>query len=185
MVSGKGFRWRLYGGSGLSWERHPRQGTGGLSVKAGQVGICREGSVRGRQGVSGLKCLAGEGETLVGEDQADSIFLALGSDGLHHLCAAGWDGTGHSEKVSAKPLPTPSLLSTLGDLCQVPSPLPAPSLTPAQGSWFSVTPPPRPCPPRPQVLPRGAGPLCKHSTGVGCAGGACSAPGRLPGDRAQ
>ncbi|KAB0407464.1 hypothetical protein E2I00_007636, partial [Balaenoptera physalus] len=35
------------------------------------------------------------------------------------------------------------------------------------------------------VLPRGAGPVCKHGAGVGCDGGASSAPGRLPGHRAQ
>lgn len=34
--------------------------------------------------------------------------LALGSDGLHHLCAAGWDGAGHSEKVGANPFRIPS-----------------------------------------------------------------------------
>lgn len=44
---------------------------------------------------------------------------------------------------------------------------------------------PCPTPTWPQVLPRGAGPVCKHSAGVGHVGGASLASGRLLGRRAQ
>lgn len=36
-----------------------------------------------------------------------------------------------------------------------------------------------------QVLPRGVGPVCEHSTGVGVNGGAGPASGPLPGHRTQ
>lgn len=52
--------------------------------------------------------------------------LALGSNGFHHLRAAGWDGTGHSEKVSANSLPTPALLFTSVESVTGPKPTPAP-----------------------------------------------------------
>lgn len=53
-------------------------------------------------GVSGGSEYLGMGcGALVGETSLMASLLALGSNGLHHLRAAGWDGTGHSEKVSA------------------------------------------------------------------------------------
>lgn len=80
-----------------------------------------------------------------------------------------------------------SLPSSLGNgcraLCQAPahSVLPLAShLTPVSG-WLILT----YLLPWLQVLPRGTGPVCKHSTGMGVHGGAGPASGPLPGHRTQ
>lgn len=80
--------------------------------------------------------------------------------------------------------PTPDSTPHLpGGSVPTPKSIHAPSLTPALGRLVRDS--LHPTPTWPQVLPGGAGPVCKHSAGVGCDGSAGPAPGHLPGHRAQ
>ncbi|XP_040112288.1 protein YIF1A isoform X1 [Oryx dammah] len=80
--------------------------------------------------------------------------------------------------------PTPDSAPHLpGVSVPTPKSIYAPSLTPALGQLVRDS--LHPTPTWPQVLPGGAGPVCKHSAGVGCDGSAGPAPGHLPGHRAQ
>lgn len=81
----------IYTQGGLSRERHASQDTRELNAGVAGLGhTWKEGRV-------GEWALSVQSDC---DNQADGLSLALGSNGLYHLRAAGWDGTGHSEKVS-------------------------------------------------------------------------------------